>query len=262
MQPSPTSDDALGLWYALGRLYDGAAGWGRRATMAGFAAACLVGASVLLSAPVVGTSCAGPYAAAIPVAAGLVLGGGLFGWRYVGFRRRRAALGRALGSKGFDANRPTLGGLDAYYDVQLILLRSEYEFLKGRRGGRARRSALLLEETFGFTPEDPFETGPLNVAPDTEAMRALRKRWEGRLAAGRELGGPPRVGSREDLAHRVFPREMDVLEELEMRAAYLRISCGLLRERYGKKGAVGLPENLRRRAERDVREYRAVGGGR
>ena len=260
MRSSPTSDDALGLWYALGRLYDGAAGRGRRATMAGFATACLVGASVLLSAPVVGTSWAGPYAAAIPVVAGLVLGGGLFGWQLTRFRRRRAALDRALGARGLDADRPTLGGLDAYYDVQLILLRSEYEFLKGRSGHRVRRSALLLEETFGFTPEDAFQTGPLNVAPDTKAMLALRGRWEDRLAARREPDGPPRVGPREDLAHRVFPREMDVPEELEMREAYLRISCGLLRERYGKKGAASLPDNLRRRAEKDVREYRAVGG--
>ena len=228
--------------------------------MAGFAAACLVGASVLLSAPVVGTSWAGPYAAGIPVFAGFVLGGGLFGWRFAGFRRRRAALNRALDARGLDADRPTLGGLGAYYDAQLMLLRSEYEFLRGRRGRRARRSTRLLEETFGFTPEDPFETGPLNVAPDTRAMLALRERWEGRLDARREFGGPPRVGPREDLAHRVFPREMDVLEELETRAAYLEISCGLLRERYGKKGMASLPDTLRRRAERDVREYRAVIG--
>ena len=260
MQPSPTSDDALGLWYALGRLYDGAAGWGRRATMAGFVAACVVGASVLLSAPVVGTSWAGPYAAAIPVAAGFVMGGGLFVWRLAAFWRRRGALGRALGARGLDAERPTLGGLGAYYDVQLVLLRSEYEYLKDRRGRRARRSTRLLEETFGFAPEDPFETGPLNVTPDTEAMLALRRRWEGRLAARRKAGRPPRVGFRDDLAHRIFPREMDVPEELEMRAAYLEISCRLIRERYGKKGASSLPDGLRRRAERDIREYRAVGG--
>ncbi len=260
MLNSPTSDDALGLWYALGQLYDGAAGWGRRATMAGFATACLVGASVLLSAPVVGTSWAGPYAVAIPVVAGIVLGGGLFGWRLAGFWRRRAALGRALGAQGLDIDRPTLAGLDAYYDVQLILLRSRYEFLRGRSGRRARRSARLLEETFGFTPEDPFETGPLNVAPDTEAMLALRRRWDGRLAVRREVGGPSRVGSREDLAYRVFPREMDVLEELEMRAAYLNISCVLLRERYGRKKSACLPENLRHRAERDISEYRTVSG--
>ena len=260
MRSSPTSDDALGLWYALGRLYDRAAPSGRRATMAGFAAACLTGASVLLSAPLIGTSWAGPYAAAIPVVAGVALGVGLFVWRRAGFRRRRAALGRALGAQGFDAERPTLGGLGAYYDVQLVLLRSEYEFLRGRRGPRARRAVRLLEETFGFTPEDAFETGPLNVAPDTEAALRLRRRWEGRLAARRELGGPPRLGPWEDAAYRVFPREMNVPEELEMRAAYLGISCGLLRERYGKKGASSLPEGLRRRAERDVREYRAVGG--
>lgn len=260
MRSSPTSDDALGLWYALGRLYDGAAGRGRRATMAGFATACLVGATVLLSAPLVGTSWAGAYAAAIPVVAGLVLGGGLFGWGLAGFSRRRDALGHALGARGHDAARPTLGGLAAYYDVQLVLLRSEYEFLGERRGRRASRSARLLEETFGFSPEDAFETGPLNVAPDTRAMQELRGRWEARLAARRGTRIPPRIGSREDAAYRILPREMDVLEELEMRAAYLRISCDLLRGRYGKKGASSLPVDLRRRAERDVREYRAVGG--
>ena len=260
MRPSPTSDDVLGLWYALGRLYDGAGGWGQRATMAGFTVACLAGAAVLLSAPLVGTSWAGPYAAVIPVVAGVVFGGGLFGWRRAGFWRRRAALVRALGARGLDPDRPTLRGLDAYYDVQLILLRSEYEYLGRRRGRVALRSARMLEETFGFAPGDPFETGPLNVAPDTEAMLALRERWEGRLAARRDLGGPPRVGPREDLAHRVFPREMDVPEELGMRAAYLRISCGLLGERYGREGAASLPRNLRSRAERDIREYRSVGG--
>ena len=227
--------------------------------MAGFAAACLVGAFVLLSAPVIGTSWVGPYAAAVPIVAGLILGGGLFGWRLARFRRRHAALGRALGAQGLDADRPTLGGLGAYYDVQLVLLRSEYEYLNARAGRRARRSARLLEETFGFTPEDRFETGPLNVAPDTKAMLALRGWWEGRLSA-RQGGEPPKVGPREDLAHRIFPREMDVLEELEMRAAYLRISCSMLRERYGKKGVSSLPESLRRRAERDIKEYRAVGG--
>lgn len=225
--------------------------------MEGFAIGCLVGASVLLSAPIFGTSWAGPFAAAIPILAGLVFGVGLFGWRRARLIRQRDAMIRALAARNLDAGRPTLAGLGAYYDVQLVLLRSEYEFLRSRRTKRALRSARLLEDVFGFTPEDSFETGPLNVTPDTREMRALRERWEGRLASRRAPGqGPPEMGLREDLAYRVFPREMNVPIELATRSAYLEISCNLLRERYGKGGM--LPEHVRGRAEKDLREYRAL----
>jgi hypothetical protein len=64
------------------------------------------------------------------------------------------------------------------------------------------------------------------------------------------------MGLKEDLAYRVFPREMNVPTELATRSAYLEISCNLLRERYGKGGM--LPENVRGRAEKDLREYKAL----
>jgi hypothetical protein len=113
-----------------------------------------------------------------------------------------------LEDRGLDAGRPARDGLGAYYDAQLILLRSEYEYLRLRG---ATKSARLLKDSFGFTPEDPFETGPLNVAPDTEEMRLLRERWERRIAARRQHGmEPPALGPREDSAYRVFPREMTV----------------------------------------------------
>ena len=256
--PPTPEDEILPLWYELGRLYAGAAGEGRKATMGGFVVACLVGASVLLSAPIFGTSWAGPFAAAIPVVAGLVSSGGLFGWRRAMFLRQRDRVRRALAAWDLDATRPTLGGLSVYYDVQLVLLRSEYEFLRSRGKKRTLRSARLFENAFGFTPEDPFETGPLNIDPDTQEMRALRERWEGRLAARRAQGqGPPGMGLKEDFAYRVFPREMSVPAELATRSAYLGISCNLLRERYGKRGAP-ISEHVRRRAEKDLREYRAL----
>ena len=255
--PSTPADETSPLWYELGRLYAAAAGEGRRATMEGFVVTCLAGASVLLSAPIFGTSWAGPFATLIPLLAGLVSGVGLFGWRRARFIRQRNAVSRTLAALNLDAERPTLAGLGAYYDVQLVLLRSEYESLRNRGTKRALRSARLLESAFGFMPEDPFETGPLNVAPDTREMRALRERWEERLASGLVLGqGPPYMGLGEDLAHRVFPREMNVPTELATRSAYLEISCNLLRERYGKGGM--LPENVRGRAEKDLREYRAL----
>ena len=254
MHPGRTPDEkTLALWYELGRLYSGAGGGGQRATKLGFTAVCAVGALVLLSTPLFGTAWAGPFAPAIPVAAGLLSGGGLLLWERSRLRRRAGVLRRMLVERGLDAERPAKEGLGAYYDEQLILLRSEYEYLRLRGAGKIAR---LFEETFGFTPEDPFETGPLNVAPDTEGMRPLRERWERRIAMRLERGmEPPALGLREDIAYRVFPREMTVPAELETRRAYLAISRDLLIERYGR-GPV--PEALRRRVERDLGEYAAL----
>ena len=163
---------------------------------------------------------------------------------------------------GLDARRPTRDGLGAYYDAQLILLRSEYELLRLKDGLRAREAARLFEASFGFTPEDPFETGPLNVVPDTDDARLLRERWEKGLAARRQGGTEtPGLGLREDRAYRVFPREMTVPVELATRRAYLDISRGLLVERYGRdprQKARLMPEALGRRVERDLGEYAAL----
>jgi hypothetical protein len=252
VNPGHTPDEET-LWYELGRLYSGAGGGGQRAAKLGFTIVCVVGALVLLSVPLFGTGWAGPFAPAIPVAAGLLSAGGLFFWERSRLRRRAGLLRRMLAERGLDAERPAREGLGAYYDAQLILLRSEYEYLRLRG---AEKMARILEESFGFTPEDPFETGPLNVAPDTEGMRLLRERWERRIAMRTERGmEPPALGLREDLAYRVFPREMTVPAELAARRAYLAISRELLIERYGR-GPV--PEALRRRVERDLSEYAAL----
>ena len=254
---SPTPDqETLALWYELGRLYSEVAVGGQRATKLGFTVVCITGALVLLSAPVFGTAWAGPLAPAIPVAAGLLSGGGLFLRRWSRLRGLTGTIEEKLANRGLDAGRPTREGLGAYYDVQLILLRSEYEYLLARG---ARKACCLFEESFGFTPADPFETGPLNVAPDTDELRSLKARWERRLAARRQREmGPPALGVREDAAYRVFPREMTVPVELSMRRAYLTISHRLLVERYGRdpREKLGLaPEGVRRRAERDLRQY-------
>ncbi len=257
MRSSPTSDETFVLWYELGSLYAGARDDARRASMWGFTVVCVTAALVLLSAPLFGTSWAGPLAPAIPVVAGLLMAASSFGWRRAKFLKKRDALRQALARAGEDADRPTAEGLGMYYDAQLVLLRSEYEYLRSRR---ALRSARLFEEAFGFTPEDRFECGPLNIRPDTQEMRALRERWEGRLATRRAFGeAPPSLGLREDLAYRVFPREMTVPLELATRSAYLKVSCDLFRKRYGRSPQ-GVPEDIRRRAEKDLREYRALAG--
>ena len=259
MRPSPTpEDETFEMWYELGELFARAREDARRAWMWGFAVVCGVAALVLLSAPLFGTSWAGPIAPAIPVLAGLLAGGYSFGRRRLGFFERRDALRRTLAEKGMDADRPAARGLDAYYDAQLILLRSEYEFLRSGGTKRALRAARLFEESFGFTPEDRFECGPLNVHPDTPDVRALREHWDARLEARRALGREtPALGLREDLAYRVFPREMTVPSELVTRSAYLEISCNLMRKRYGKD-LTPMPESIRGQAQKDLREYRAL----
>jgi hypothetical protein len=256
---TPTEEETIALWYELGRLYSETGGGGHRATKLGFTVVCATGALVLLSVPLFGTAWAGPFAVAIPVAAGLLSGGGLFLRQQSRLRRRAGVLRTRLAERGLDAGRPARDGLSAYYDAQLVFLRSEYEYLRARG---AQNAARLFEESFGFTPEDQFETGPLNVAPDTAKMRALRERWERRISARRQRGmEPPALGPRDDLAYRVFPREMTVPVELSMRRAYLGISHRLIVERYGGDQDAGfhlVPEDLRRRIERDLEEYEAL----
>ena len=252
----------MALWYEMGRLYSGAAGSGQRAVKLGLTAVCVAGALVLLSAPLFGTAWAGPFAPAIPILAGLLFGGGLFATERSRLSRRGGVLRRELAGMGLDARRPTRDGLVAYYDTQLILLRSEYELLRLKDGLRAREAARLFEASFGFTPEDSFETGPLNVVPDTDDARLLRECWEKRLAARRQRGiEVPQLGLREDRAYRVFPREMTVPVELATRRDYLAISRGLLVERYGRdpgKKVRLMPGRLGRRVERDLGEYAAL----
>jgi hypothetical protein len=254
--PAAENEENLELWYELGRLRREAGSGAQRATKVGLASICATGALVLLSAPVFGTAWAGPFAAAIPVAAGLVFGGGLFLRQRSRLRRRVDAVKARLKERGLDAERPARDGLVAYYDTQLVLLRSEYEYLLVRGAGK---SARLFEATFGFTPEDTFETGPLNVAPDTPEMLELRGSWERRIRSRKQHGmEPPPLGSREEISYRVFPREMTVPAELSVRRAYLGISRRLILERYGA-GAPSrhVPEAVQQRVERDLREYEA-----
>lgn len=264
-------EEALDLWYALGRLYAKAGGRGWPATRAGITAVCVTGALVLLSAPIFGTGWAGeaPVAVAalpvlIPVAAGLLAGGLPLAYNRGLTLRRQSSLRRGLARRGADPRRPTTDGLHAYYDAQLVLLRSEYAALLHTPGPRARRKARMLEMSFGFTPEDPFESGPLSVLPDTPQARALRGLWESRLYLYSRRGEtPPALGLGDDLAYRVFPREMTVPTELATRTAYLAISCDLLYRRYGRaplariETAEGRGETYRR-ARRDLAEYERI----
>src|ERR671910_1169911 len=134
--PAAENEENLALWYELGRLCREAGGSAKRATKLGLASICATGALVLLSAPVFGTAWAGPFAAAIPVAAGLASGGGLFLRQHSKLRRRTDAVRARLVARDLDPPRPAREGLGADYDAQPILLRSEYEFLLVRGAGK------------------------------------------------------------------------------------------------------------------------------
>lgn len=234
-----TPDGVSGLWQEVGGLYTRAAILRSRATAVGFVALCVTGALVLLSAPLFGTAWAGPYAPLVPVAAGLLAGGGVFAVGKARLRRRLKALGLALAGEGLDAERPARDGLAAYPDAQLLLLRCEYEWLLER----GARSARMFEASFGFTPEDGFEAGPLNVSPGTAGMRRLRAAWERRIAARRGYGmEPPALGAREDRAFSMFPRDRSAGAEAWERC--LGISRRIAHERDGGERA---PEDVRER---------------
>ncbi len=247
------------LWYELGRLYSGAGGYAGRATRLGFTLTLVTGSLVLLSAPLFGTGWAGSFAPIIPLVVGLLAGGGLFGWERLKVVKRVGPTRRALSERGLDPSRPARDGLGLYYDPHLILLRSEYEFLRLRG---ALKTSRIFEESFGFTPEDLFETGPLNVEPDTGEMRLLREQWERRISSRRQRGlNPPVLSLKEDLAYHVFPRELTVPVELAVRSTYLEISRNLLVRRYGRdplKKADLAPDDLRRRVARDLSEHAAI----
>lgn len=137
----------------------------------------------------------------------------------------RSAAGR-LRESGLDPCRPTLGGLRAYSDEQLLALRDRYEWSK------SRWQRDLLERTFGFEPSDAFELAPLSVLPDTFEMNALRVEWESNLllADGGQI--PPITWWRESRLG-LLPRRADQTFKLLWSRSYTENSVRLLKRRYG-----------------------------
>lgn len=140
--------------------------------------------------------------------------------------RSYAKNARKLKLAGLDPPHPTLGGLRAYSDEQVLALRARYESLKD---GRRKR---LFESTFGFEPEDAFELGPLSVLPDTFEMNALRVEWESNLLLG-DAAAMPRITWWRESRLSLLPRQTDRTFKLIWSRRYTDASVRILKRLYG-----------------------------
>ena len=140
--------------------------------------------------------------------------------------RSYAAFSSVLRRGGLDPRRPTVRGLRAYSDEQLLALRSRYERLGA---GRLKER---LGRTFGFHEGDSFTLGPLSVLPGTFEMGALRLEWETELIL--RAGGPmPEVSWWVEGRTGLLPRQADEARRLVYALRYTGDSVRELKRRYG-----------------------------
>jgi hypothetical protein len=142
--------------------------------------------------------------------------------------RSYAAFSAILSRGGLDPHRPTVGGLRAYSDEQLLALRSRYERL---HDGKLRER---LGRIFGFHGDDEFSLGPLSVLPGTFEMGVLRVKWETQLIL--RSGEPmPEISWWTEGRHNLLPRRSDEALKLVYALRYTGDSVRELKRRYGYK---------------------------
>jgi hypothetical protein len=151
--------------------------------------------------------------------------GGYLIWLIRSLRSYRT-FSAVLSRGGLDPHRPTVGGLRAYSDEQLLALRSRYERL---HTGKLRER---LGRIFGFHSNDEFSLGPLSVLPGTFEMGALRVEWETRLIL--RSGEPmPEISWWTEGRHNLLPRKPDEARKLVYALRYTGDSVRELKRRYG-----------------------------
>lgn len=140
--------------------------------------------------------------------------------------RSYSAFAGVLRGGGLDPKRPTVGGLRAYSDEQLLALRSRYERISDEKlKGRFAR-------TFGFHENDSFVLGPLSVLPGTFEMNALRVEWELNLIL-REAEPMPEISWWIEGRNALLPRRADEIRKLVYALRYTGDSVRELKRRYG-----------------------------
>lgn len=159
-----------------------------------------------------------------------------------------------LRRSGLDPRRPTLGGLRAYSDEQLLALRSRYGKLQ--EGEQRQR----FETTFGFRGDDSFYLGPLNVLPGTFEMNALRVEWESNLLL-REEASVPEISWWTESRNGLLPRQPNETRRLAYALRYTTDSVRELKRRYGyrpQQWPATVPEGQLFDAMRDLDEARRI----
>ncbi len=133
-----------------------------------------------------------------------------------------------LSRGGLDPKRPTVGGLRAYSDEQLLALRSRYEKTHNEKIKER------FDRTFGFHENDSFSLGPLSVLPGTFEMNALRVEWELNLIL-REAEPMPEISwwTEGRMGLGLLPRRTDETRKLVYTLLYTGDSVRELKRRYG-----------------------------
>ncbi|HKZ26292.1 MAG TPA: hypothetical protein VJ086_00155, partial [Rubrobacteraceae bacterium] len=202
--------------------------------LVGFATFIATTATVVLLYNLFGARSVGGQGVSVPPGAfyaamsfSLALGvGGYFIWLLRSLRYYNA-FSRVLRRGGLHPRLPTLKGLRAYSDEQLLALRSRYEKLGD---GRLKR---LFEATFGFQANDSFSLGPLSVLPGTFEMNSLRVEWEANLILSSGEGPRPEISWWTEGRHSLLPRKPDEVRKLIYSLRYTEDSVRALKRRYG-----------------------------
>ena len=174
-------------------------------------------------------------------------------WLFRNFRTYDSFAGM-LRRGGRDPRRPTLDGLRAYSDEQLLALRSRYEKLQ------KQEEKHRLELTFGFRGDDAFYLGPLNVLPGTFEMNALRVEWESNLLL-REKTSVPEISWWTESRNGLLPRQPHETRRLAYALRYTTDSVRELKRRYGyrpQQWHATVPEGQLFDAVRDLENARRI----
>jgi len=179
--------------------------------------------------------------------------GGYLIWVYKSLRSYNA-FSAMLRRGGLDPRRPTVGGLRAYSDEQLLALRVRHEKLRDSKQ-RAR-----FERTFGFHDNDGFSIGPLSARPGTFEINALRVEWEANLIL--HAAGPmPEVSWWTEGRMGLLPRQRDETRRLSFALRYTGDSVRELKRRYGyrtDRWYATVPEGKLWDAVRDLEDARRI----
>lgn len=168
--------------------------------------------------------------------------------------RSHAAFAGILRRGGLDPRRPTVGGLRAYADEQLLALRARYEKL------HKREQKALFERAFGFHDKDGFSLGPLSARPGTFEMNALRVEWEANLIL-RAAEPMPEVSWWTEGRMGLLPRQPSETRRLSYALRYTGDSVRELKRRYGyrtDRWYATVPEGKLWDAVRDLEDARRI----